>query len=137
MSNVSVEAFRQAFLDPESRIRLHSDLIPEPHAEFLAMSWEGGFLRNTSVHFNENLNVLVGGRGAGKSTMIESIRYALDLNPLGEDAKKPITESSATFCNPARKSRCSCNRTNRPNAAIRLKGRCPIHPLLRTKRGKS
>ena len=88
MSTVSVEAFRQAFLDPDSRVRLHSDLKPEPHAEFLAMTWEGGFLRDTTVHFNENLNVLVGGRGTGKSTMIESIRYALGLDPLGEEAQK-------------------------------------------------
>ena len=88
MSTVSVEAFRQAFLDPDSRIRLHSDLKPDPHAEFLAMTWEGGFLRDTAVHFNENLNVLVGGRGTGKSTMIESIRYALGLDPLGEEAQK-------------------------------------------------
>lgn len=88
MSNVSVEAFRQAFLDPDSRIRLHSDPKPEPHAEFLAMTWEGGFLRDTSVHFNENLNVLVGGRGTGKSTMIESIRYVLGLDPLGDEARK-------------------------------------------------
>ena len=88
MSTVSIEAFRQAFLDPDSRIHLHSDLKPEPHAEFLAMTWEGGFLRDTAVHFNENLNVLVGGRGTGKSTMIESIRYALGLDPLGEEARK-------------------------------------------------
>ena len=88
MSTVSVEAFRQAFLDPDSRIRLHSDPTPEPHAEFLAMAWEGGFLRDTAVHFNENLNVLVGGRGTGKSTMIESIRYALGLDPLGDEAQK-------------------------------------------------
>ena len=88
MSHVSVEALRQAFLDPESRIRLHSDPPPEPHAELLAMTWEGGFLGDTSVHFNGNLNVLVGGRGAGKSTMIESIRYVLGLDPIGEDARK-------------------------------------------------
>ena len=88
MSNVSVEAFRQAFLDPDSRIRLHSDPKPDAHAEFLAMTWEGGFLRDTAVHFNKNLNVLVGGRGTGKSTMIESIRYTLGLDPLGEEARK-------------------------------------------------
>ncbi len=88
MSEVSVEAFRQAFLDPESRIRLNSDSLPEPHAEFVSMTWEGGFLGDTSVHFNGNLNALVGGRGTGKSTMIESIRYALGLEPLGEEARK-------------------------------------------------
>ena len=88
MSKVSVEALRQAFLDPESRIRLNSDPQPEPHAEFLAVAWEGGFLADTSVHLNGNLNVLVGGRGTGKSTMIESIRFALGLEPLGEEARK-------------------------------------------------
>jgi len=88
MSNVSVEALRQAFLDPGSRIRLNSDPQPEPHAEFLAVTWQGGFLADTSVHFNGNLNVLVGGRGTGKSTMIESMRYALGLDPLGEEARK-------------------------------------------------
>lgn len=89
MSNISVEALRQAFLDPESRIRLNSDPPPEPHAELLAITWEtGGFMVDASVHFNGNLNVLVGGRGTGKSTMVESIRYALGLNPIGEEARK-------------------------------------------------
>ena len=88
MSSVSVEALRQAFLDPESRIRLNSDPQAEPHAEFLAVTWEGGFLGDTAVHFNGNLNVLVGGRGTGKSTMIESIRHALGLEPIGEEARK-------------------------------------------------
>jgi ABC-type lipoprotein export system ATPase subunit len=87
MSRISVEGLRQAFLDPESRVRLNSDPAPEPHAEFKAMTWEGGFLNGTSVHFNESLNVLVGGRGTGKSTLIESIRYVLGIDPLGEEAK--------------------------------------------------
>ncbi len=88
MSDVSVEAFRQAFLDPKSRIRLNSDLQTEPHAELVSMSWEGGFLRDASVHFNSNLNVLIGGRGAGKSTIIESIRYVLGLEPIGEESQR-------------------------------------------------
>lgn len=88
MSYVSVEGLRQAFLDPDSRIRLNGEPPLLPRAEFLAMTWEGGFLAGTSVHFNGNLNVLVGGRGTGKSTMIESMRYALGLEPLGEEARK-------------------------------------------------
>jgi predicted ATPase len=88
MSEVSVEALRQAFLDPISRVRLNSDAQAEPHAEFIAIAWEGGFLRDSAMHFNENLNVLVGGRGTGKSTTIESLRYVLGLEPLGDDARK-------------------------------------------------
>ncbi len=88
MSALSVEGLRQAFLDPDSRIRLNSDPLPEPHAEFIAMAWEGGFLDGTRLHFNGNLNVLVGGRGTGKSTVIESLRYALAIDPIGEEANK-------------------------------------------------
>ncbi len=88
MSTVSTEALRQAFLDPESRIRLHSDIKPKPHAELLGLKWEGGFLRDTAVQFNENLNVIVGGRGTGKSTLIESIRYVLDIETQFERSEK-------------------------------------------------
>ena len=87
MSEVGIEGLRQAFLDPGSRIRLNSDPVPEEHSEVVAMAWQGGFLDGAVVRFNKNLNVLVGGRGAGKSTVIESLRYVLGLEPLGEDAR--------------------------------------------------
>ena len=87
MSEVSIEGLRQAFLDPGSRIRLE-DPVPERHAELVEMSWKGGFLRDAHCRFNANLNVLVGGRGAGKSTVIESLRYVLDLEPLGQEARR-------------------------------------------------
>jgi len=88
MSNVTSEGLRQAFLDPESRIRLASDPVPEEHTEFLAVAWQGGFLDGSAIHLNENLNVLIGGRGTGKSTVVESLRYVLGLEPLGEEARK-------------------------------------------------
>lgn len=88
MSEVGVEGLRQAFLDPESRIRLISDPQPEEHAELVALAWEGGFLDGAAIHFNPNLNVLVGGRGTGKSTVIESLRYVLNLEPVGQEAGK-------------------------------------------------
>jgi predicted ATPase len=88
MSEVTIEGLRQAFLDPESRIRLVSDPMPEEHTELIAIAWEGGFLDGTAIHFNENLNVLIGGRGTGKSTVIESLRYVLGLEPLGDDSRK-------------------------------------------------
>lgn len=87
MSEVSVEALRQAFLDPQSRIRLNSDPVPENHTQLIRISWEGGFLDGLSVDLNENLNVLIGGRGSGKSCVIESIRYALGQSPLAPEAK--------------------------------------------------
>lgn len=91
MSEFSIEGLRQAFLDPASRIRLNpksGSLEPEEHAELVALAWEGGFLDGAAVHFNPNLNVLVGGRGTGKSTVIESIRAVLALEPVGDEARK-------------------------------------------------
>lgn len=88
MSNLSIEGLRQAFLDSESRVRIAGEAPPEAHAELVAISWEGGFLDELSIHFNANLNVLVGGRGAGKSTIIESLRCVLGLEPNGEEATR-------------------------------------------------
>ena len=97
MSEVSIEGLRQAFLDPGSRIRLNPQLgkmETDDHAELVAMAWEGGFLDGAAVHFNQNLNVLLGGRGAGKSTIIESVRYVLGLDPIAKDANVKHTKGS-------------------------------------------
>lgn len=88
MSKVTVEGLRQAFLDPESRIRLANDTGDKEHFELIALHWEGGFLDQSAIRFNPGLNVLIGGRGAGKSTVIESIRYVMGLEPKGEDAER-------------------------------------------------
>ena len=91
MSEVSIEGLRQAFLDPGSRIRPNpkeGKLEHEEHAELVALAWEGGFLDGAAIHFNPNLNVLVGGRGTGKSTVVESIRTVLGLEAVGDEARK-------------------------------------------------
>ncbi len=41
----------------------------------------GGFLDGTDIEFCDGLNCLIGPRGAGKSTILELIRYALDVMP--------------------------------------------------------
>lgn len=88
MSEIGIEGLRQAFLDPESRIRLNSDPFPDEHAELVFIEWKGGFLDELSIDFNSNLNVFIGGRGAGKSTVIESIRYVLGFDPIGDDIRR-------------------------------------------------
>lgn len=88
MSRLGLEGLRQAFLDPTSRVRLNTDPRPPDHASMVAMAWDGGFLGKMGIHLNSDLNVLVGGRGAGKSTVIESVRYVLGQEPIGDDACK-------------------------------------------------
>ena len=91
MHEVSIDGLRQAFLDPGSRIRLNpedGEFRPEEHMELLSVGWEGGFLDGVNVDLNPNLNVLIGGRGTGKSTVVESIRGVLGLAPVGDEARK-------------------------------------------------
>lgn len=88
MSEVGIEGLRQAFLDPGSRIRLNSDPTPDEHAELVSLTWKGGFLDGAAINLNPNMNVLIGGRGTGKSTVIESLRYVLGLDAIGEEADK-------------------------------------------------
>lgn len=89
MDKPTIEGLRHAFLDHKSRIRLNTDPVPENHPEILGMEIESEqFLKGLKVRFNEGLNVLIGGRGAGKSALIECVRYALGVDPLGTEAAK-------------------------------------------------
>ena len=50
--------------------------MPTSH-KIKSISVDGGFLNGTTINFSDNLNCLIGGRGTGKTTVIEFIRYAL------------------------------------------------------------
>ncbi|MEZ4450230.1 MAG: AAA family ATPase [Nannocystaceae bacterium] len=43
----------------------------------------GGFLDKLDIQFADGLNCLIGGRGSGKTTVLEFIRFALDRLPRG------------------------------------------------------
>lgn len=73
LDSLNFHAFRIALLSSNSRIRIEN-LIPEKLPRFVGMSIEGGLLDKQIVHFSNNLTCIIGGRGAGKSTMLESLR---------------------------------------------------------------
>ena len=50
----------------------------------------GGFLGGFEFDFSENLNCIIGARGAGKTTVLEFLRYALDAFPLNVSAQKKL-----------------------------------------------
>ncbi len=49
---------------------------------------EDGFLDGLDVRFSEGLNVLIGARGTGKTSLIELIRFALGATAFTEDAAR-------------------------------------------------
>jgi energy-coupling factor transporter ATP-binding protein EcfA2 len=73
MDQPSFNGLRVALQDADARIRLEDD-IPASVPYLMGMKVEGGFLDGHVFHFSKNLNCIIGGRGAGKSTAFEAAR---------------------------------------------------------------
>jgi ABC-type cobalamin/Fe3+-siderophores transport system ATPase subunit len=73
MDSPAFAGLRVALQDADARVRIEDD-IPESVPYVLGMKLEGGFLDGQTLHFSRNLNCIIGGRGAGKSTAFESVR---------------------------------------------------------------
>jgi chromosome segregation protein len=80
----SFEAVKFALRDKESRVRV--DLPSYGHSFIRKISFEGaGTLGGTEICLSPELNALIGIRGSGKSSVLEGIRYALNI-PFGDRA---------------------------------------------------
>ncbi len=75
------EAVKYALLDYENRVSAE----PEKHefSHIISAAFEGGVLDGKTIHFSPGLNTLIGIRGSGKSSILEAVRYVLDI-PFGE-----------------------------------------------------
>ena len=83
MSSPSIESLRQAFLDPASRIfclgSRPSDSQTHPRIKRISIVG-AAFVENQEISFAEGLNCIIGGRGTGKSSILEYLRLALEIN---------------------------------------------------------
>lgn len=100
MSTPSFDGLRLALLDPESAIR-RSDLHPDdpqpfPEQWIRSITLENMHLRRAghdplTLCFNPAYNAVIGGRGSGKSTVLECLRLGLarenELKKLGDDSE--------------------------------------------------
>lgn len=89
ISELSFNAFKIAFKDPESRIRIE-DLIPEAVPHFVGVKFDGGLLDKQCVQFSKNLTCIIGGRGAGKSTLLEAVRIASGNESTGKSLDSEV-----------------------------------------------
>ena len=87
LSSKSLNSLKLATRTPETRISLADPAITE-RPVIREISWVGGFLDGVTIPIAEDLTTLIGGRGTGKSTVIESFRYILGIEPVGAAAKK-------------------------------------------------
>ncbi|WP_432327982.1 PHP domain-containing protein [Mucilaginibacter sp. P25] len=70
---LTFHGFKVALQNSISTIRLEN-MIPDRLPRFIGMEIAGGLLDKQRVHFSNNLTCIIGGRGAGKSTFLESLR---------------------------------------------------------------
>ena len=88
MTRPCFSSFVMAFKDEESRIRLSSDIVKRNYSKINSVKIEGGYFNGLKAEISSHLNSVIGGRGTGKSTFLECIRYALDVSHKGVDARK-------------------------------------------------
>jgi hypothetical protein len=81
MHERNLNGIRQALLDYEVRVRCSWSYLESTHPRILQLSVNQGFFGGQNFLFHEGLNCLVGGKGTGKSTTIELLRYCFDDVP--------------------------------------------------------
>ena len=86
MTRPCFASFLMAFKDPESRVRLSDDLQEHFYSQIDSISIEGGYFDGLSAKVSGHLNAVIGGRGTGKSTLLECLPYAMDVPHKSEDA---------------------------------------------------
>lgn len=81
-------SFLSAFKYPESRVRLHDEIQERFYSQIDSVRIEGGYFDGLEANFSGHLDAVIGGRGTGKSTLLECLRYALEVPHKAEDARK-------------------------------------------------
>ena len=86
----TAEALRQACLASESRISRERPQIPETRLTQLSVS-NSAYMGPIEIELNSQFNSLIGGRGTGKSTVLEYIRWALCDQPPGPNGEDELS----------------------------------------------
>lgn len=90
MSELSFPAFKIAFKDSESRIKLNFSQEKYYKSSIDEIEIVGGYLDGIQVAFSDEVSTIIGGRGTGKSTLINLIIYCLDKYHYNKEFEKFI-----------------------------------------------
>ena len=94
ISTPTAEALRQACLAPETRVSQADPTFPSSYIRSVDVV-DATFLGTQALALNPQYSVLVGGRGTGKSSMLEYLRWALCDEPVDADSQSDIGDLRA------------------------------------------
>ncbi len=90
------------FQDPHVRIRRGSpEKIAINHPIIQRVTIQNGFLDGLDLELTPNLNAVIGGRGTGKSSLLETLRYAFNVEAKS-DANREQSERILEYVFPPR-----------------------------------
>ena len=89
MAEPSLTCLRQLKYEPELRISRSEPIAPE-HGRIVGFTTTHGIYEDERFRFSPHLNVLLGGRGAGKSAAIDLIRFAFEAEPRNGDEHNDV-----------------------------------------------
>jgi type III restriction enzyme len=81
MAEPTAEALRQACLARQSRIWQTQPVLPTTYISRMEVS-DSTFMGALDLEFNPQFNAIIGGRGTGKSTILEYLRRAMQDQPV-------------------------------------------------------
>ncbi len=94
MTEVGLHGLRKALQDPGTRIHYDTPVPTERPRRILGIAFEGGSFDGEVIGFSDNLTTLIGGRGTGKSALIEALRFVLcqSISGLSDRLRKDIED---------------------------------------------
>jgi hypothetical protein len=101
MERIDLASLRNCFEDPDVRIRHLLDESERVYPRIAAIQVTGGFLDELGLDLHSGLNTIIGGKGTGKSLLIEFLRFALaqpSTNPnVNADYESKLAERLNTY----------------------------------------
>lgn len=75
---INLESLRQCFIDRDVRIRQSFEYSTNVYPTINKIEIKGGFFNNQNANFHKGLNSILGSKGAGKSLLVELLRFGLN-----------------------------------------------------------
>ena len=89
MADPSFTSLRQFIFEPQLRVS-HIEPVAPTHGRIVGFTTTQGIYADERFRFSPHLNVLLGGRGAGKSAAIDLLRFAFEAEPRTDDDNNEV-----------------------------------------------